>query len=153
MNKINLSNKIAIVTGGAQGFGLAICKKFIESGANVIIWDIDKNAVEKSLQEINSKKCFYQNVDVTDYSSIKENLNEIESKHKKIDIFVNNAGITGMNAKVWEYPVEEWEKVMNLDLNATFYCCKAVVPFMIKNNYGRIVNISSIAGKEGNPVM
>ena len=151
MNKIDLSNKVAVVTGGAQGFGLAICKKFIESGASVIIWDIDKKATDESLKAINSKKCFYQNVDVTNFSIIEKKLNEIESQHKKIDIFVNNAGITGMNAKVWEYPVEEWEKVMNLDLNATFYCCKAVVPFMIKNNYGRIVNISSIAGKEGNP--
>ena len=151
MNKINLSNKVAIVTGGAQGFGLAISKKFIDSGANVIIWDIDKKATDIALKEINSKKCFYQDVDVTNYTSIEKNLKEIESKHKKIDIFVNNAGITGMNAKVWDYPVDEWEKVMNLDLNATFYCCKAVAPFMIKNNYGRIINISSIAGKEGNP--
>ena len=151
MNKFDLKNKSAVITGGAQGFGLAISKKFIESGASVIIWDIDKKATDESLKAINSKKCFYQNVDVTNSSSIEKNLKEIESQHKKIDIFVNNAGITGMNAKVWEYPVEEWEKVMNLDLNATFYCCKAVVPFMIKNNYGRIVNISSIAGKEGNP--
>ena len=134
MNKINLSNKIAIVTRGAQGFGLAISKKFIESGANVIIWDIDKKATDVALKEINSKKCFYQNVDVTNYDSIEKNLKEIESKHKKIDIFVNNAGITGMNAKVWDYPIDEWEKVINLDLNATFYCCKAVVPLMIKNN-------------------
>ena len=151
MNKINLSNKVAVVTGGAQGFGLSISKKFIDSGANVIIWDIDKKATDIALKEINSKKCFYQDVDVTNYISIEKNLKEIESKHKKIDIFVNNAGITGMNAKVWDYPVDEWEKVMNLDLNATFYCCKAVAPFMIKNNYGRIINISSIAGKEGNP--
>ena len=94
MNKIDLSNKVAIVTGGAQGFGLAISKKFIESGANVIIWDIDKKTTEKSLKKINSKKCFYQNVDVTNFSSIEKNLKEIESQHKKIDIFVNNAGIT-----------------------------------------------------------
>tara|TARA_B100000579_G_scaffold405270_1_gene390801 strand:+ start:536 stop:1285 length:750 start_codon:yes stop_codon:yes gene_type:complete len=151
MNKINLSNRIAIVTGGAQGFGLAISKKFIESGADVIIWDIDKKANENASKTINSKKLSYQNVDVTNYESIEKNLKEIESSYKKVDIFVNNAGITGMNAKVWEYPINEWEKVMNLDLNATFYCCKAVVPLMIKNNYGRIVNISSIAGKEGNP--
>ncbi len=80
-----------------------------------------------------------------------KNLNEIEKNHKKIDIFVNNAGITGMNTTVSEYPIEEWNKVINLNLNAVFYCCKAVVPFMVKNNYGRIVNIASIAGKEGNP--
>tara|TARA_Y100000590_G_scaffold467840_1_gene648207 strand:+ start:5237 stop:5986 length:750 start_codon:yes stop_codon:yes gene_type:complete len=151
MNKINLSNRVAVVTGGAQGFGLAITKKLIESGAYVVIWDIDKKASEKALKEINSKNCSNQNVDVTNFQNVEKNLKEIESKYKKIDIFINNAGMTGMNAKVWDYPVEEWKKVVDLDLNATFYCCKAVVPFMIKNNYGRIVNISSIAGKEGNP--
>jgi 3-oxoacyl-[acyl-carrier protein] reductase len=151
MNKINLSNRVAIVTGGAQGFGLAITKKFIESGANVIIWDIDKKAAEIALKEVNSKNCFYENVDITNFNNIEKSLKDIEKKHKKIDIFVNNAGMTGMNAKVWDYPIDEWKKVIDLDLNATFYCCKAVVPLMIKNNYGRIINISSIAGKEGNP--
>ena len=98
-----------------------------------------------------SKNCIHQTVDVTNFKDIESNLKELERIYKKIDIFINNAGITGMNAKVWDYPVVEWNKVLDLDLNATFYCCKAVVPYMIKNNYGRIVNISSIAGKEGNP--
>tara|TARA_Y100000996_G_C22478961_1_gene625339 strand:- start:49 stop:798 length:750 start_codon:yes stop_codon:yes gene_type:complete len=151
MNKINLSNRIAVVTGGAQGFGLAITKKLIESGATVIIFDIDKEASDKALKEINSKKCFVKTVDVTKFDDIHKNLQKINKDFNKIDIFINNAGITGINAKVWDYPVEEWKKVLDLDLNATFYCCKAVVPYMIKNNYGRIVNISSIAGKEGNP--
>ena len=151
MNKINLSNRIAVVTGGAQGFGLAITKKLIESGATVIIFDIDKEASDKALKEINSKKCFGKTVDVTKFDDIHKNLQQINKDFNKIDIFINNAGITGINAKVWDYPVEEWKKVIDLDLNATFYCCKAVVPYMIKNNYGRIVNISSIAGKEGNP--
>ena len=151
MNKINLSTRIAVVTGGAQGFGLAITKKLIESGATVIIFDIDKEASDKALKEINSKKCFGKTVDVTKFDDIHKNLQQINKDFNKIDIFINNAGITGKNAKVWDYPVEEWKKVIDLDLNATFYCCKAVVPYMIKNNYGRIVNISSIAGKEGNP--
>ena len=151
MNKINLSNRIAVVTGGAQGFGLAITKKLIESGATVIIFDIDKEASDKALKEINSEKCFVKTVDVTKFDDIHKNLQKINKDFNKIDIFINNAGITGINAKVWDYPVEEWKKVIDLDLNATFYCCKAVVPYMIKNNYGRIVNISSIAGKEGNP--
>ena len=151
MNNINLSKRIAIVTGGAQGFGFAITKKLLESGATVVIWDIDQKATELALKKLNTKNCIHQSVDVTDFLSIEKNLKEIESKYKKIDIFINNAGITGMNAKVWDYPLEEWKKVIDLDLNATFYCCKAVVPLMIKNNYGRIVNISSIAGKEGNP--
>ena len=151
MINFNLSNRVAIVTGGAQGFGLAITERFIKSGAKVIIWDIDKEKAEIALKKINSKNCFYEIVDVTNFEEIKKILNDIESNHGKIDIFINNAGIAGMNTTVAEYPLEEWNKVIDLNLNAVFYCCKAVVPFMIKNNYGRIVNIASIAGKEGNP--
>ena len=151
MINFNLSNRVAIVTGGAQGFGLAITERFIKSGAKVIIWDIDKEKAEIALKKINSKNSFYEIVDVTNFEEIKKNLNDIESNHGKIDIFINNAGIAGMNTTVAEYPLEEWNKVIDLNLNAVFYCCKAVVPFMIKNNYGRIVNIASIAGKEGNP--
>jgi len=151
MNKYNLSNKVAIVTGGAQGFGLAITKRIIQSGGKVIIWDIDKEAIKKAEKEINSDNFSYQIVDVTDFKIIQNSISELESKFSKVDIFVNNAGITGMNAKVWDYPLDEWQKVIELNLNSTFYCCKAIVPHMIKNNYGRIVNIASIAGKEGNP--
>ena len=151
MNKINLLNRVAIVTGGAQGFGLSIAEKFLDSGAKVIIWDIDKNACEKALNKINSNNCSYQIVDVTNFENIKNKLEEIEKTHGQIDIFINNAGISGMNTTVAEYPLEEWNKVVNLNLNAVFYCCKAVVPYMVKKNYGRIINISSIAGKEGNP--
>ena len=151
MINFNLSNRVAIVTGGAQGFGLAITERFIKSGAKVIIWDIDKEKAEIALKKINSKNCFYEIVDVTNFEEIKKILNDIESNHDKIDIFINNAGIAGMNTTVAEYPLKEWNKVIDLNLNAVFYCCKAVVPFMIKNNYGRIVNIASIAGKEGNP--
>ena len=151
MINFNLSNRVAIVTGGAQGFGLAITERFIKSGAKVIIWDIDKEKAEIALKKINSKNCFYEIVDVTNFDEIKKILNDIESNHGKIDIFINNAGIAGMNTTVAEYPLKEWNKVIDLNLNAVFYCCKAVVPFMIKNNYGRIVNIASIAGKEGNP--
>ena len=151
MNKYNFTNKVAIVTGGAQGFGLAITKRIIQSGGKVVIWDIDKGEAEKAKKEINSENLIYQVVDVTDFKIIKKSIDELEEKMGQIDIFVNNAGMTGMNAKVWDYPVEEWKKVIDLDLNSIFYCCKAVVPIMIKNNYGRIINISSIAGKEGNP--
>jgi len=151
MNKFDLSNRVAIVTGGAQGFGFAISERFIRSGAKVIIWDIDKNATEEAIEKLNSKECSYQLVDVTNFDEINKSLNDIEKKFGKIDIFINNAGITGKNATVVEYLLEEWNKVINLNLNAVFYCCKAVVPFMVKNNYGRIVNIASIAGKEGNP--
>jgi len=151
MIKFDLNNRIAIVTGGAQGFGLAITERFIQSGAKVIIWDIDEVESKKAIEKINSENLSYQIVDVSNIDDINKNLNEIEKTHKKIDIFVNNAGVAGMNTTVAEYPIEEWNKVINLNLNAMFYCCKAVVHFMVKNNYGRIVNIASIAGKEGNP--
>ena len=150
MIKFDLSNRVAIVTGGAQGFGFAITERFIKSGAKVIIWDIDKKAAEEAISKLNSNDCSYQIVDVKNFDEINKSLNDIEKKFGKIDIFINNAGIAGKNTTVAEYPLEEWNKVINLNLNAVFYCCKAVVPFMVKNNYGRIVNIASIAGKEGN---
>ena len=151
MNKYNFIGRVAIVTGGAQGFGLAITKKIIQSGGKVVIWDIDNDAIEKAKKEINSDNFSAQLVDVTNFKTIETAVKDLENKFGKIDIFVNNAGITGMNAKVWEYPLDEWKKVIELDLNSTFYCCKAIVPHMLKNNYGRIINIASIAGKEGNP--
>jgi len=151
MNNFDLKNRVAIITGGAQGFGLAISKRIIQSGGKVVIWDIDESAIKSALNEISSENLSFKKVDVTNFVEIEKALLETENDLGKIDIFVNNAGITGMNAKVWDYPLDEWKKVIELDLNSTFYCCKAVVPHMIKNNYGRIVNIASIAGKEGNP--
>ena len=151
MINFDLNNRVAIVTGGAQGFGLAISQRFIEAGAKVIIWDIDESAIKKNLDKIDSQNLSHQIVDVSNFENINKNLSEAESKHGKIDIFINNAGIAGMNTTVAEYPLDEWNKVINLNLNSVFYCCKAVVPLMIKNDYGRIVNIASIAGKEGNP--
>ena len=151
MNNFDFKNRVAIITGGAQGFGLAISKRIIQSGGKVVIWDIDENAINSALNEISSENLSFKKVDVTNFIEIEKALLETENELGKIDIFVNNAGITGMNAKVWDYPLDEWKKVIELDLNSTFYCCKAVVPHMIKNNYGRIVNIASIAGKEGNP--
>ena len=151
MIKYNLENRVAIVTGGAQGFGYAITERFIKSGAKVIIWDIDEDEAKKALEKISSKNLSYQIVDVSNFDLINKNILETEKKYGKIDIFINNAGMAGLNATVAKYPIEEWNKVINLNLNSVFYCCKSVVPYMIKNNYGRIVNISSIAGKEGNP--
>ena len=151
MNNFDLKNKVARVTGGAQGFGFAITEKFLASGAKVLIWDIDEKEANDALKKLNNENCSYQKVDVNNFNDIEKTLKQIESSHGKIDIFINNAGITGMNATIADYPTDEWEKVINLNLNAVFYCCKAVVPYMIKQNYGRIVNISSIAGKEGNP--
>ena len=150
MHKFDLKNRTAIVTGGAQGFGYAIVKRFIDSGANVIIWDIDKKFIDLALKNINNERLNYQIVDITNYDEVINNFKIICEKYK-IDIFVNNAGVAGLNDKVWNYPNEEWLKVINTNLNSTFYCCKVVVPHMINNNYGRIINIASIAGKEGNP--
>ena len=148
MNKIDLSHKVAVITGGAQGFGLAVVNRFIESGAKIIIWDKDKEILEK----LNLSKEVHKIVtDVTDYKSVENATSESIALLGKIDILVNNAGIAGPSFKTWDYPLQEWQQVIDIDLNGVFYCCKSIVPFMIKNNYGRIVNVASIAGKEGNP--
>jgi len=147
MNKINLENRVAIVTGGAQGFGLAITKRFIESGAKVLIWDKDTEYLNK----VDLKNTQKIEVDVSNYKSVENAFAESLTHENKIDILINNAGIAGPNFKTWDYPLEEWQKVIDIDLSGVFYCCKTIVPHFIKNNYGRIVNISSIAGKEGNP--
>mgnify|MGYP001303557307 FL=1 len=147
MNQINLKGRTAIVTGGAQGFGLAIVKRFIASGANVIIWDNDEDCMSK----IDLKNCLKFNIDITSFESINKGLDFSLKNSDKIDILVNNAGIAGPSFKTWEYPIKEWQKVIDIDLSGVFYCCKAIVPHLKKNNYGRIVNIASIAGKEGNP--
>ena len=147
MNKINLENRVAIVTGGAQGFGLAITQRFIESGAKVLIWDKDTEYLNKVYLK-NTQKI---EVDVSNYKSVESAFAESLKYENKIDILINNAGIAGPNFKTWDYPLEEWQKVIDIDLSGVFYCCKTIVPHFIKNNYGRIVNISSIAGKEGNP--
>jgi len=150
MNKFSLDNRTAIITGGAQGFGLAMSERFLKSGANVIIWDFDRSAVEKTIKKLNNPKLSSVIVDVTNFDQVSTEVERI-TKNKNIDIFINNAGIAGKNSSVWDYPVEEWGKVLDLNLNAVFYCLKSITPHMIKNNYGRIVNIASIAGKEGNP--
>ena len=150
MINFDLNNKVAIITGGAQGFGFAISERFVKSGAKVVIWDIDKDAAEHALKKLNSKNASYKLVDVNKFDEIEKNLSEIEKTFGKIDIFINNAGIAGMNTTVSNYPIEEWKKIIDLNLNSVFYCCKAVVPYMEKNNYGRIVNIASVSGKDGN---
>ena len=147
MNKINLENRVAIVTGGAQGFGLAITKRFIESGARVLIWDKDTEYLNK----VDLKNTQKIEVDVSSYKSVENAYAESLRYEDKIDILINNAGIAGPNFKTWDYPLEEWQKVIDIDLSGVFYCCKTIVPHFMQHNYGRIVNISSIAGKEGNP--
>ena len=151
MNNIDLNNRIAVVTGASQGFGYAISKRLVQSGAKVINIDKDPEATAeaKSKGDFDFSDIFQ--IDITDYKIVNSTIENIINKHKNIDIFVNNAGIAGPSFKTWEYPLDQWSRVIDIDLNGTFNCCKAVTPYMIKNNYGRIVNIASIAGKEGNP--
>ena len=150
MNKIDLNERCAIVTGGAQGFGRAIAERFVGSGAKVAIWDNDQTLAEKTAREIGAGVSAFK-VDVTDLAAVEKVRDETLKAFGKIDIFVNNAGIAGVNKTVWETDFEEWRKVLRINLDGPFICCKAIVPTMVKQNYGRIVNIASIAGKEGNP--
>jgi len=151
MEKItfDFKNRTALVTGGAQGFGLDIAKRFLKSGAKVIIWDIDPDMLKKATSEINSPNLSSNIIDVSNYKDVESCIKNI-TKKSNIDILINNAGITGPTAALWEYDVEMWKKVVEINLIGTFNCCKTIVPNMIKNNYGRIVNVASVAGKDGN---
>ena len=149
MNKFDFKNKIAIITGGAQGFGLDIAKKFISFGAKVRIWDIDEQELVKAKKEINNINLDFDLVDVSNFENVSKTVDNIKKK-SKIDILVNNAGITGSTSELWNYDVDEWKKVLDINLQGTFYCCKSIDPLMIKNNYGRIVNVASVSGKDGN---
>ena len=151
MDKItyNFKNRTALVTGGAQGFGFDIAKRFLESGAKVIIWDIDPKMIEKAVKDLNNPDLKSNIVDVSNFKEVENSIKEI-IKNSNIDILINNAGITGPTASLWEYDLEMWKKVVEINLMGTFHCCKAIVPNMIKNNYGRIVNVASVAGKDGN---
>ena len=151
MDKISFDfkDRTAIVTGGAQGFGLDITKRLIRSGASVIIWDNDQKMVEKAIEDIKSPNLSFNIVDISNYSKVEKCVQEI-TKQNNIDILINNAGITGPTATLWEYDIEMWKKVVDINLMGTFNCCRTIVPNMIKNNYGRIVNVASVAGKDGN---
>ena len=151
MKKItyDFKNRTAIVTGGAQGFGLDIAKRFLDSGGKVIIWDIDTKMIEKVIKELDNPNLSSNIVDISNYSEVERNVNEITNR-SNIDILINNAGITGPTATLWEYDIDMWKKVVDINLMGTFNCCRAIVPNMIKNNYRRIVNVASVAGKDGN---
>jgi NAD(P)-dependent dehydrogenase (short-subunit alcohol dehydrogenase family) len=149
MHQFDLKNKTAIITGGAQGFGLDIAKRFLNSGAKAIIWDIDENELKKVIKTIDDPNLSYNVVDVSNFKNVKETVAEI-TKSSKIDILINNAGVTGSTSSLWNYDVNEWNKIIQVNLMGTFNCCKYVVPCMIKNDYGRIVNVASVAGKDGN---
>jgi 3-oxoacyl-[acyl-carrier protein] reductase len=152
MNKIDLHQRNAIITGGARGFGYAIAERMLQSGANVSLWDIDSSRLTAAKEKLESfGRVQTIAVELTDESEIAKALQAVQGTFGKIDILINNAGITGGNAPTWELNSDSFRKVIEVNLVAPFLICKAVVPFMLENGYGRIVNISSIAGKEGNP--
>ena len=152
MNEIDLTGRCAVITGGAQGIGRAIAERFLDSGATVCLWDQDKALVQQTVDQLSGRGTISSVVvDVTDLPTVEQAVRDTEKALAPIDILVANAGIAGPNHKVWEYPADDWRRVIDIDLNGVFYCCRAVVPGMIERNYGRIVNVASIAGKEGNP--
>ena len=147
--KFNFNNRTALITGGAQGFGLDIAKRFLNSGAKVIIWDIDTETLDKASKDLNNSNLSSNIIDISNFKEVEVCANKI-FKNSNIDILINNAGITGPTATLWEYDVQMWKKVVDINLMGTFNCCRAIIPNMIKNNYGRIVNVASVAGKDGN---
>jgi 3-oxoacyl-[acyl-carrier protein] reductase len=152
VNQIDLSNRNAIVTGGARGIGRAIADRLLASGACVSLWDVDSAALAQAWAELGAHGTVHvATVDLADLASVQRATRETLAQFGKLDILVNNAGITGGNAKTWEIDPADWRRVMDINLNGPFYCCHSVVPHLLANGYGRIVNIASIAGKEGNP--
>ena len=152
MNQIDLNNKVAVVTGGAQGIGLAIAERLVASGSSVCLWDRDEKLVRKTATNLAKKGSVEMVVmDVTDLESVKNAAKETKNTFGNIDILVCNDGIAGQSLKTWEYPAEEWQQVIDIDLTGVFNCLHVVSPIMIEQKYGRIVNIASVAGKDGNP--
>ncbi|MEE9265939.1 MAG: SDR family NAD(P)-dependent oxidoreductase [Gammaproteobacteria bacterium] len=152
MNSIDLKGRRAIVTGGAQGIGLSVARRLLDSGAAVSLWDRDAELLEQTHAEISSAGDLHRaTVELTDAEAVARAADDSAAALGGIDILVNNAGIAGPTVPSWEYPLADWRRVIDVDLNAVYYCCRAVVPRMREQDYGRIVNVASIAGKEGNP--
>ena len=148
MNQLDFQGRHAIVTGGAAGLGLAIAQRLIASGGTVSLWDRDQAAGRQAADRLG---CHYVQVDIADETSVRDALQSTVRRSQRIDALVNSAGITGPNTKLWEYPVGSWRQVMDVNVTGLFLCCREVVPVMRQANYGRIVNIASVAGKDGNP--
>jgi 2-dehydro-3-deoxy-L-rhamnonate dehydrogenase (NAD+) len=144
MNRLDLNGRNAVVTGGASGLGFAIAKRLIASGAKVVIWDLDGEAGEAAGKQLGGSSIA---ADVSDLTSVTSALQKTLGLVPTIDIFVNNAGISGPNAKLWEYPVDDWKRIFAVNVEGTFYCCRAVVPLMRERHYGRIVNICFRCGE------
>jgi 3-oxoacyl-[acyl-carrier protein] reductase len=148
----DFTGRAAVVTGGAQGIGLAVARRLLESGAQVAIWDADMKEMARAAEALSAGQDLLAiECDQSDWRAVKAATAETEGKFGRIDILVNNAGIAGPAAPVANYEIEDWRRVIDIDLTGVFHCCKAVVPGMIARNYGRIANVSSVAGKEGNP--
>jgi 3-oxoacyl-[acyl-carrier protein] reductase len=148
----NFVGRAAVVTGGAQGIGRAVVEKLIGGGASVAIWDRDKALAERTASELAERgKVVAIGVDVGDYASVERARDQSVAALGKVDLLVNSAGIAGPIAKTWEHSPDQWDQVIRVNLTGPYHCCKALVPGMIERNYGRIANIASIAGKEGNP--
>lgn len=151
MNQIDLNHRYAVVTGAAQGIGLSIARRLLASGATVSMWDRDAKQLAMTAEQIGeAKKVSYEIVDVSEPQSVAAAAGATIEKYGKIDILVANAGIAGPNHKSWEYPIDAWKQIIDINLTGVFLCCRAIVPYMLQQNYGRIVNVASIAGKEGN---
>jgi len=150
MNKLDMVRRHAVITGGATGLGYAIAQRMLDSGAGVTLWDMDSAALVRAARDL-GPKAFTVVVDVADHSSVVAAVRTTLAQTPAVDALVNSAGITGPNTKVWDYPVDAWQKVMQVNLNGLFYCCRELVPHMRTRDYGRIVNIASVAGKDGNP--
>ena len=152
MNTIDLKQRNAIVTGGAQGIGRAIAERLLDSGATVVLWDRDSDLVAETARTLAGRgEVTDAVVDVTDADGVASAFAAAVERHGRVDIMVNNAGIAGPTMPSWEYPLEEWRAVVDVDLNGVYYGCRAALPHMRERDYGRIVNVASIAGKEGNP--
>jgi 3-oxoacyl-[acyl-carrier protein] reductase len=152
LNQIDLNSRRAVITGGAQGIGLATAERFLLSGAVVSLWDIDPDALESAATHLATRgRVHTATVDVSDPVSVESAAAGTVRDLGGIDILVANAGIAGPNFKTWEYPVAEWRRIIDVNLLGIYYCCRAIVPVMLNQRYGRIVNVASIAGKEGNP--
>ena len=150
MNQLDFQGRHAVVTGGATGLGYAIASRLIDSGGSVTLWDRDEKAAQQAAMRLGSKAAAVA-VDVSDHASVQAAVKSTLGGSARIDALVNSAGITGPNVKVWDYPVHEWRQVMEVNLTGLFLCCREVVPVMREAGYGRIVNIASVAGKDGNP--
>ncbi len=150
MNQLDMAGRHAVITGGATGLGYAIAQRMLASGARVTLWDRDAAAAAKACGDLGAQSAWVA-VDVADHASVVAAVAQTLKQTPAVDALVNSAGITGPNTKVWDYPVEDWANVMQVNLNGLFYCCRELVPHMRSRNYGRIVNIASVAGKDGNP--